>query len=72
MRFLAAFLVTARLGSGCASTVGRAPPLKSYTLRMSDVIGVDPVSHEREEKSSEREVVDMTLLSIVRQLELVR
>jgi hypothetical protein len=72
MRVLALFLVIACVGAGCAATVDSTPPPKSYALRMSDVVGIDPVSRSRAPEYTEAEVVDLTLLNIVKQLELVR
>ncbi len=76
MRYIAVIALVGCLCAGCASSESREATPWVHVLKRSDVVGVDsitrlPVAVKDGKTYTEEEIFDMTLLSIVKQHELV-
>ena len=69
--------VSDRTAGGCVASPDCVPPPTHHVLKRSDVIGIDPITRQRTTAAdggheyTKAEVIDLTLLNIVRKNELV-
>jgi hypothetical protein len=74
---LTIFAIVACMGAGCAVAPDRSEPPAYHVLRRSDPVGVDPITRvpvtepDGSQTYTEEELVDLTLLHIVREHHLV-
>jgi hypothetical protein len=76
MRYVAVIVLVGCLGAGCASADNQEPTPWVHILKRSDVVGIDPITRQPAATTdgktlTEEEIVDMTLMTIVKQHELV-